>query len=139
MSGQIVDASLISAPKQRNTEDEKKAIKEGRIPQDWNAKPAKLAHKDRDARWTVKFSKAKTKPDGTMPPADIAIPTFGYQNHVSIDRAYRLIRCWDATDAAAYEGADTRGPGRQNRRFYQRTFRAEQWQCRGRQVPGGIS
>src|SRR3974390_1480304 len=28
MSGQIVDASLIAAPKQRNTDDEKKAIKE---------------------------------------------------------------------------------------------------------------
>jgi transposase, IS5 family len=32
MSGQIVDASLIAAPPQRNTEEEKKAIKEGRIP-----------------------------------------------------------------------------------------------------------
>jgi transposase, IS5 family len=41
MGGQIVDASLISAPKQRNTEDEKTAIKEGRIPEDWKAKPAR--------------------------------------------------------------------------------------------------
>jgi hypothetical protein len=32
MSGQIVDASLIAAPRQRNTQDEKKAIKDGRIP-----------------------------------------------------------------------------------------------------------
>jgi hypothetical protein len=38
MSGQIVDASLISAPKQRNTEDEKRAIKEGRIPDETPAK-----------------------------------------------------------------------------------------------------
>ena len=108
MGGRIVDASLISAPKQRNTEAEKAAIKEGRIPEDWRARPARLAHKDRDARWTVKFSKAKPKPDGTMPPVDIAIPTFGYQNHVSIDRKYGLIRRWDATDAAAYEGARPR-------------------------------
>ena len=43
-----------------------------------------------------------------MPPVDIAIPTFGYQNHVSIDRKYGLIRRWDATDAAAYEGARLR-------------------------------
>jgi IS5 family transposase len=42
MSGQIVDASLIAAPRQRNTDDEKRAIKEGRIPQDWKDKPAKL-------------------------------------------------------------------------------------------------
>ena len=108
MGGQIVDASLIAAPKQRNTEEEKKAVKEGRIPEAWKAKPAKLRHKDRDARWTVKFSKAKARPDGTVPPVDIAIPTFGYQNHVSIDREHGLIRRWDATDAAAYEGARLR-------------------------------
>jgi transposase, IS5 family len=106
--GQIIDATLIAAPKQRNTEEEKTAIKEGRIPEDWKAKPAKLRQKDRDARWTVKFSKAKERADGSKPAVDIAIPTFGYQNHVSIDRQYGLIRRWDATDAAAYEGARLR-------------------------------
>lgn len=108
MGGQIIDATLIAAPKQRNTEEEKTAIKEGRIPEDWKAKPAKLRQKDRDARWTVKFSKAKERADGSKPAVDIAIPTFGYQNHVSIDRQYGLIRRWDATDAAAYEGARLR-------------------------------
>jgi IS5 family transposase len=44
-SGQIVDASLIAAPKQRNTQEEKRAIKEGRIPGGWNDKPAKLRQK----------------------------------------------------------------------------------------------
>ncbi len=106
--GQIIDASLIAAPKQRNTEAEKAAIKEGRIPEDWKARPAKLVHKDRDARWTVKFSKARERVDGSKPAVDIAIPTFGYQNHVSIDSVYGLIRRWDATDAAAYEGARLR-------------------------------
>ena len=108
MGGQIIDATLIAASKQRNTEEEKTAIKEGRIPEDWKAKPAKLRQKDRDARWTVKFSKAKERADGSKPAVDIAIPTFGYQNHVSIDRQYGLIRRWDATDAAAYEGARLR-------------------------------
>lgn len=108
MGGQIVDATLVAAPKQRNTEDEKKTIKEGRIPATWKAKPAKLRQKDRDARWTVKFSKAKARPDGSVPLVDIAIPVFGYQNHVSIDREYGLIRRWGATDAAAYEGARLR-------------------------------
>jgi transposase, IS5 family len=56
----------------------------------------------------VKFSKAKPKADGTVAPVDIAIPVFGYQNHVSIDREFGLIRRWDATDAAAYEGARLR-------------------------------
>jgi transposase, IS5 family len=48
--------------------------------------------KDRDARWTVKFSKAKERADGSKPALDVAIPTFGYQNHVSIDCEYGLIR-----------------------------------------------
>ena len=50
MSGQIVDASLIAAPRQRNNEDEKKAIKQGLIREDWKDKPAKLRQKDFDAR-----------------------------------------------------------------------------------------
>jgi len=49
MSGQIVDASLIQAPRQRNTMAEKEDIKAGRIPEDWKRKPARLRHKDRDA------------------------------------------------------------------------------------------
>ncbi len=32
MSGQIIDASIIACPKQRNTDEEKQALKEGRIP-----------------------------------------------------------------------------------------------------------
>jgi transposase, IS5 family len=108
MSGQIVDASLIAAPRQRNTLEEKQAIKEERIPDEWKEKPAKLRQKDRDARWTVKFTKAKPREDGAMPPVDIAIPVFGYQNHISIDCEFGLIRRWSATDAAAYEGARLR-------------------------------
>jgi hypothetical protein len=60
VSGQIVDASLVAAPRQRNTDDDKKAIKQGQIPANWKAKPAKLRHKDRDARWTVKFQQGQT-------------------------------------------------------------------------------
>jgi IS5 family transposase len=108
MSGQIVDASLIAAPKQRNTQNEKDDIKAGRIPGEWAKKPAKLAHKDRDARWTMKFTKAKEQRDGAAPPVNIAIPAFGYKNHVSIDKEFGLIRTWLATDAAAYDGARLR-------------------------------
>lgn len=105
MSGQIVDATLVSAPKQRMSDEERKTVKAGRVPEDWKKRPAKLRHKDRDARWTVKFKKAKEKSDGTKPPVDIAIPTYGYQNHVSIDAGFGFIRKWQATDAALYEGA----------------------------------
>ena len=108
MSGQIVDASLIAAPRQRTTNDEKNAIKEGRIPDEGKEKPAKLRHKDRDARWTVKFTKAKLREDGSSPTVDLAIPVFGYQNPISIDRGFGFIRQWSATDAAAYEGRQLR-------------------------------
>ncbi|GAC1476696.1 MAG: IS5 family transposase [Bradyrhizobium sp.] len=104
MGGQIVDATIIAAPKQRNTEAERAAIKAGQIPQGWKEKPAKLRQKDRDARWTVKFSRAKPRQDG-MPQIDIAVPAFGYKNHVSIDRRHGLIRRWTTTDAAAHDGA----------------------------------
>src|ERR1700754_2372494 len=104
MSGQIVDASLGAAPGQLDTDDEKKAIEEGRIRPDWKAERAKLVHKDGDARWTLKFTKAKPREDGSTAPVDLAIPLFGYQNHVAIDRRFGFIRRWAATDAAAYEG-----------------------------------
>jgi hypothetical protein len=97
-------STIVAAPRQRNTEAEKKAIKEGCIPEDWKAKPAKLRQKDRDARWTVKFTKAKPAEDGAKR-VDIAIPAFGYKNHIGIDRVHGLIRTWRATDAARHDGA----------------------------------
>jgi IS5 family transposase len=107
MGGQIIDASLVAAPKQRNTDDEKAAIKAGTIPTPWTDKPAKLRQKDRDARWTVKFSKARPKDDGE-PQIDIAIPVFGYKSHVSIDRRHGIIRRHKTSDAAAHDGARLR-------------------------------
>jgi hypothetical protein len=91
MSGQLVDASIIAAPKQRNTRAEKQAIRQGCLPEDWQQKPAKLRQKDRDARWTIKTTKAKPRA-GETPMVDLAIPEFGYQNHVGADRRHRLIR-----------------------------------------------
>jgi len=104
MSGQIIDASIVAAPKQRNTEAEKAAIKAGQIPPAWAVKPAKLRQKDRDARWTVKISKAKPAEDGSAR-VDLAVPAFGYKNHVSIDRRHGLIRRFIVSDAAAHDGA----------------------------------
>ena len=55
MRGQSVDATIVAAPKQRDTKDEKQVIREGRIPNGWKDKPAKIAQKDRDACWTAKY------------------------------------------------------------------------------------
>ena len=104
MRGQMVDATIVAAPKPRNTRQEKQAIREGRIPDAWKDKPAKIAQKDRDARWTVKYTKAKPQEGGTKP-VDLAIPAFGYENQISIDREHGLFRNWTTTDAAAHDGA----------------------------------
>lgn len=106
MSGQIIDASIVAAPRQRNTDAEKAALKENRIPAEWAARPKKLAQKDRDARWTLKRAKArKVKTDGTKAKVEIAIPVFGYKTHVSIDRRHGFVRRFGLTSAAAHDGA----------------------------------
>src|ERR1700746_372638 len=99
MGGQIIDAAIVAAPKQRNTGEEKNAIKQGRIPDGWKDK---LRQKDRDARWTIKYTKPE---ESGVPKVDLAIPAFGYKNHVSIDRHHGLIRKWTASNAAAFDGA----------------------------------
>ncbi|MCB1518528.1 MAG: IS5 family transposase [Hyphomicrobiaceae bacterium] len=110
--GQIVDATIIQAPRQHNSQDEKAAIKADEIPEGWKDKPAKLAQKDRDARWTVKYSKAKQPTETPTSAAtrqhDIAIPMFGYKNHAGIDRVHGFIRGWTVTSASANDGAQLR-------------------------------
>lgn len=81
MSGRIVDASLVAAPRQRNTNVEKAEIKAGRVPERWEDQPAAT---------------------------EFAIPAFGYKSHISIDRCFRLLRRWKATDASAHDGARLR-------------------------------
>jgi IS5 family transposase len=104
MGGQIVDATIVEAPRQRNTDDEKAALKAGKIPEDWQANPAKLAQKDRDARWTLKRGRpADPRPDGTKA-AELVVPAFGYKNHAGADKRFNLIRRYTVTSAAAYDG-----------------------------------
>lgn len=108
MGGQIVDATIVAAPKQRNTDAEKTDIKAGKVPDAWKEKSAKLRQKDRDARGTVKFSKAKDAEEGKAQQRDIAIPAVGYKNHAAIDCRHGFIRGWNVTSASAYDGAQLR-------------------------------
>lgn len=85
--GQIVDASLVSCPKQRNKRAENEAIKEGEIPEDWVDKPDKLSQKDVEARWTKKNG----------------LSYYGYKNHINVDRANKLIRKYDVTTASTHD------------------------------------
>lgn len=109
MSGQIVDASLVPAPKQRNTEDEKAAVKAGKSAKEiWPDKPNKAVQKDVDARWTLKIGgKVRYRPDGTPLP-QIALPVFGYKSHVSIDRRFGFIRKSTVTSASDADGRQLR-------------------------------
>lgn len=104
MGGQIVDATLVAAPKQRNTAAEKDAIKAGKSATEiWPENPAKAAQKDTDPRWTLKFAKARALPDG-RPGIDIAIPSFGYKSSIAICRRYGFIRRGKVTDGARFDG-----------------------------------
>ena len=85
--GQIVDASIVSAPKQRNSREENEAIKAGKTPEGWEQKPAKNAQKDKDARWTKKHEQS----------------FYGYKNHISVDRKHKLIRRYAETDASVHD------------------------------------
>jgi IS5 family transposase len=100
----FVDATVVEAPRQRNSDDEKQDIKEGQVPEDWRDKPAKLAQKDMDARWTLKRGKKKEAKDG-KPALEIVAPAFGDKNHIATDVAHGFIRSFTVTDAAAHDGA----------------------------------
>lgn len=102
MSGQIVDATIVSAPRQRMTKAEKETIKKGDIPEDWKDHPSKLSQKDRDARWVVKYSKAKGKEGEKI--IDLAMPYYGYKNHISTDKRYGFVRKFHTSEASRYDG-----------------------------------
>jgi IS5 family transposase len=104
MGGQIVDASVVLAPKQRMTREEKEIVKAGGIPEDWKAHPSKLAQKDREARWMVRQGRKPQKEEKASKGVMIAVPYFGYKNHLSTDRWHGLIRRWMVSDAASYDG-----------------------------------
>jgi IS5 family transposase len=85
--GQIIDATIVSAPKQHNTREENEAIKAGQTPEGWEEKRAKNAQKDKDARWTKKNDQS----------------FYGYKNHISVDRKHKLIRRYTETDASVHD------------------------------------
>lgn len=87
--GTIIDATFVDVPRQRNSRDENKKIKEGEVPEEWkNPENAhKLAQKDTDARWAKKNNEVH----------------YGYKNHVKCDADSKLITNYDITDAAVHD------------------------------------
>ena len=87
--GTIVDATFVDAPRQRNSRDENKKIKNGEIPEEWE-KPenkSKLAQKDIDADWTKKNGERH----------------FGYKDHVKCDADSKLITNYSVTSASVHD------------------------------------
>jgi IS5 family transposase len=85
--GQMVDATIVPVPKQRNSRDENDEVKAGKTPEAWVKNPARNRQKDKDARWTKKHGKS----------------FYGYKNHVNADAKHKLIRRYDVTDASVHD------------------------------------
>lgn len=83
--GQIIDASIVSAPKQRNSRDENEQIKNGNAPGNWSDN--KKRQKDTDAKWVKKNGKNY----------------YGYKNHIQIDAGNKFVRKYDVTDASVHD------------------------------------
>jgi len=85
--GSIIDATIVEAPKQRNSRDENQQIKQGEIPDEWKENPNMLRQKDTDARWLKKNGETY----------------FGYKNHVKVCRKSKMISSYDVTDASVHD------------------------------------
>ena len=83
--GQIIDASIVPAPRQRNSREENRQIKGGEVPEDWSEE--KKRQKDIDARWTKKNGQNH----------------YGYKNHIDIDVKHKLIRGYEVTPASVHD------------------------------------
>jgi transposase, IS5 family len=85
--GQLVDATIVAVPRQRNSRDENEQVKAGETPKDWKKRPSKNRQKDKDARWTKKHGRS----------------FFGYKNHVNADARHKLIRDYTVSDASEHD------------------------------------
>ena len=83
--GQIVDASIVSVPIQRNSRDENTQVKKGKVPKDWNE--AKRRQKDVHARWSARPHRH----------------AYGYKNHISIAAGNKFIRDYQETTASVHD------------------------------------
>lgn len=86
-AGQMIDATFVEAPRQRNSREENALIKEDAVPIEWGKNLHKLAQKDTEARWTRKNDEKH----------------YGFKNHINADQAHKLIQAYSVTDAAVHD------------------------------------
>jgi len=85
--GQLIDASFVEVPKQRNSREENEMLKNGKKPSEWENDPAKDRQKEKDAKWTKKNGKSY----------------YGHKNHINADVKYKLIRKYKRTSAETHD------------------------------------
>jgi transposase, IS5 family len=85
--GSIVDATFIEVPKQRNSREENKTIKNGEIPEDWKDDRNKLRQKDINAKWMKKNDETH----------------YGYKDHVKTDAETKIITNYEVTSAEVHD------------------------------------
>ena len=106
MGGQIVDATVVEARRPRLTKEEKATLRDGGLPAGWSKPRARQI--DRDGRWTLKRGRKATPREGgaqRKAAAEIAVPMFGYKNHLGIDRGHGFIRRFVVTHAARHDAS----------------------------------
>jgi IS5 family transposase len=86
-AGQMIDATFVEAPRQRNSREENATIKSGKIPQEWEHNPNKLRQKDTDARWAKKNDEHH----------------YGYKNHINADQTNKLVQSFALSNAAVHD------------------------------------
>ena len=89
--GRIVDASFAEVPRQRNSRDDNKRIKQGEVAESFDENPNKRAQEDVDARWTKKNN----------------VNYFRYKNHVKGDSGSKLIVGYDHRCSGRCQGKRT--------------------------------
>ena len=82
--GQIIDATLVPAPRQHIDKEDKAALEKGEEP-DWT--PAQKRQRDTDASWTKKHGKSH----------------FGYKLSASVDNKHKLIRKIETGTASEHD------------------------------------
>jgi len=85
--GQIIDASFVEVPRQRNRREENATLKRGEVPAGWKEDAKRLAHKDLDARWTKKNQQTY----------------YGYKDHIVADLESKLIVRAQVTAASTHD------------------------------------
>jgi IS5 family transposase len=87
--GSLVDATFVNVPRQRNTREQNKKIKNGEVPEEWTTPENAnlLEQKDTDARWAKKGNETH----------------YGYKDHVKVDKDSKIIVDFSVTAASTHD------------------------------------